>query len=121
MRTTDLAPILLLGIVGCAGQPQSCSEACAEAHITLEGCLPEWGMQWGPEFGYLDGDDFDNWCVTFIDEQLEMAGARFGTLDARQRVDETCGVQLEILRTRSCDDYLTSWGVWEAYTQPSLE
>ena len=121
MRIRDLAPVLMISIGGCLSQPRPCVDVCVEAHAIMEVCLDEWGLQWGEEIGYLDGDDYDNWCTTFIDEQLEMASARWGFGEGRRRAESTCGEQLTALETRSCDDYLASWDLWEPITQSSSE
>ena len=66
--------------------------------------------------GYEDGEDYAGWCATFIDEQTELARARWGLPEGEQRLEDTCDEQMIVLTDGTCQAIADSWEIWNPYT-----
>ena len=115
-----LADLLLLWALatsaGCGGAPPSCDRMCASALDTVGACLDEWGLEWGESLGYADADDHAVWCATYVDEQLELSAARWGS-EGHDRAGQVCAEQDALLADRPCDGYHDSWDLWTEFSE----
>jgi hypothetical protein len=107
-RRPLIGMVLLVLCTGCDGPPEPCDPLCPAALQRVEACLGEWDQQWGEGFGYLDPDDYENWCQTYLDEQLALAVDRDGFDGGRAWVAETCTAQVAALEAGDCEAYVTS-------------
>ena len=118
-RSIDLAvACALVCCLGCGGAPPVCEQMCTAALDTVGACLDEWGLDWGDSLGYADAEDHANWCATYVDEQLELAAARWGS-EGYGRVEQVCADQEQLLADRPCDGYHDSWDLWTEFSEGS--
>lgn len=87
--------MILLLLLACA--PDDCAAMCDAALVRFEACLEERGEAWGPEVGYTDAADYENWCATYTWELRQLGEA------------DTCAEKLPMFEDGTCDDYDAAW------------
>ncbi len=93
----------------CAPIAPACDDLCDVARPAFEACLDDWGRAYGDGMDWSDGDDYDDWCGTWVMEQRVLAddAAKADALEARC-VDLAAEVTAE-----PCVDYATYLGLWD--------
>lgn len=90
---------------GCSQPPASCDDMCLAAAERMPECLEEWGQSWSDR-GYLNADDFDNACETWVWEE--------SLLEDRPLLDATCDSKRADWVNADCDAAATD--AWSAIT-----
>lgn len=110
-RTRALLAGLLgaLALGGCASGSDDCDQLCAAARPAFEGCLVEWGLDYGEAVRYEDADDYDSWCATWVFEQRTLADTATEPEAAHEALIEGCQQRITALNDGACADY---WGLW---------
>ena len=104
------AAVLAVGGSGCASVAPACDALCPVARPAFEGCMEEWGLSYGEAVGYADGDDYDNWCATWVMEQRVLVQEAGDPAAKGDGLDERCLASIETLETGDCLSY---WGLWD--------
>ena len=105
-----VAQLLLLG--GCATSADVCDEVCPLAQQTYEACQESSGFPpYGTPTTYESGEDYENWCSTWILERRLLAEYTETPIDEGDTEDpseallERCEEQRNLLSSGDCTTY----------------
>lgn len=104
------ATCVVAALAGCAPSAPTCDDVCGVARPAFEECLDTWGMTYGDAVGYVDGEDYDVWCETWVMEQRLLARTASEPEEASAHLEMRCETQIETLTSGDCGAY---WGLWD--------
>jgi hypothetical protein len=90
-------PLLLLALSCAADDP--CDTLCDVSLDAFSSCLDENGQEWGEHVGYLDPDDYLDWCDTYVWELRQLGQS------------DTCDTRLDALAAGGCAGHAAAWAV----------